>query len=104
MARGRRDAKREAAEQRAAEAASAVADAQAAAQARAAKDQQILRRWGTPRGALHRLGAVSKELEQLHRAEMKLLTNATISSYSFGTTGRVGMPSARARGLVGKLS
>lgn len=62
MARGRRTAKREAAETRASD-----------ARERVAREQQVLRRWGTPRGALDRLGVVSRELERLHRDEAKLL-------------------------------
>lgn len=73
MARGRRNAKREAAETRAAEAESAAADDRVAAESRAARNRQLLRRWGTPHGALDRLGALSKELERLHRDQVKLL-------------------------------
>lgn len=73
MARGRRNTKRDAAATRAADAQEVGRVDRAEAEARAAKERQLLRRWGTPRGALDRLSAVSKELERLHREEAKLL-------------------------------
>ncbi|MFE1644296.1 hypothetical protein ACFM35_01790 [Microbacterium sp. P01] len=51
-----------------------VAEAErAASELRAADERRLLRRWGTLRGALERLSVVSRELERVHREEMKLL-------------------------------
>ncbi|GAA5203333.1 hypothetical protein GCM10025773_33210 [Microbacterium jejuense] len=73
MARGRRSAKRESAIARAIEAEERAAVELAAAQQRAAVGKQLLKRWGGARGALDRLGAVSRDLEEIHREESKLL-------------------------------
>lgn len=73
MARGRRNSKREAAIAREIEAEEHAAADLAAAQQRAATEKRLLKRWGSARGALDRLGALSRELERIHREESKLL-------------------------------
>lgn len=73
MTRGRRIAKREAAIARKVEAEESAAAGLAASKQRAEIEKRLLKRWGSARGALDRLGAVSRELERIHREESTLL-------------------------------
>ncbi|MBD8023458.1 hypothetical protein [Microbacterium gallinarum] len=73
MVRGRRNAKREAAETRHAEAVQAERKAEIEAARRLAEKSRLALRWRTDRSALDRLSTLSRELDRLHREELKLL-------------------------------
>ena len=74
MARGRRNAKREAAETRSKLEFERAERDRHEAEARAILDRRLTRRWGTERAGLDRLGALSRDLEKLHRDETRLLS------------------------------
>ena len=73
MTRGRRNAKRQVAQEREIEAHDEAERARMEAHERAASERRLARKWGSPRSGLDRLGALSKELEKLHREETRLL-------------------------------
>ncbi|MGC5223872.1 hypothetical protein ACPW96_14970 [Micromonospora sp. DT81.3] len=73
MARGRRDAKRQATQAREESDRQRALEDRRAAEARAARERQLIKRWGSAHGALNRLGSLSKELDRLHRQEANLL-------------------------------
>jgi hypothetical protein len=73
MTRGRRNAKRELAQTRETEALKRAEEARREAEAKAALEHRLAGKWGSDRAALDRLGALSRELEKLHRDESRLL-------------------------------
>lgn len=73
MARGRRNFKREAAEVRQLEALERAVQEKREAEERTARTRRLDRRWGDTRSGLDRLGALSRDLEKLHRDEARLL-------------------------------
>lgn len=73
MARGRRNSKREAAEARQKESFERTERESQAAMEQAAQQRRLDRRWGDSRSGLDRLSALSRDLENLHRDEAKLL-------------------------------
>ncbi|KHK95852.1 hypothetical protein LK09_17640 [Microbacterium mangrovi] len=73
MVRGRQQLKRKAAEVRRAEAREQEDQAHRSAEELDALDRRLIQRWGGDAAALDRLGALSRDLEKLHREETKLL-------------------------------
>src|SRR4051812_42766349 len=73
MARGRRDAKRQAAQAKEESDRRRALEEHRAEEARAARERQLIKRWGGAHGALDRLATLSKELDRLHHQEAGLL-------------------------------
>lgn len=73
MVKGRRQAKRENAHARELETREREDRERHQAEEQAAADRRLARKWGNETSALNRLGAVSRELEKLHKDEARLL-------------------------------
>lgn len=73
MARGRRNAKREAARARQIEAFDLADRERQNAENEAAVNRRLTRKWRDARSGLDRLSTISRDLERLHREEVRLL-------------------------------
>jgi len=73
MVKGRRQAKRESARAREAEAREAEEQDRREADKLAAAASRLVRKWGSQATALDRISALSRDLENLHREEARLL-------------------------------